>query len=155
MPRRGSTTIPHHFSGGMRQRVMIAMALACQPKLLIADEPTTALDVTIQAQILELIKSLQDEEGMSVLFITHDMGVVAEIADRMVVMFDGVAVESGPTDAVFAKPRQGYTRALLASVPVLGSMTGRRRPMRFPVVDRQSGRRRAAGGDAGHRCGVC
>jgi peptide/nickel transport system ATP-binding protein len=130
---------PHRFSGGMRQRVMIAMALACRPKLLIADEPTTALDVTIQAQILELIKSLQDDEGMSVLFITHDMGVVAEIADRTVVMFDGEAVESGATDAVFARPRQGYTRALLASVPVLGSMTGRRRPMRFPVVDRQTG----------------
>ena len=130
---------PHRFSGGMRQRVMIAMALACRPKLLIADEPTTALDVTIQAQILDLIKSLQDEEGMSVLFITHDMGVVAEIADRTVVMLDGEAVESGPTEAIFAHPRQGYTRALIASVPVLGSMIGRKRPMRFPVVDRATG----------------
>jgi peptide/nickel transport system ATP-binding protein len=130
---------PHRFSGGMRQRVMIAMALACRPKLLIADEPTTALDVTIQAQILDLIKSLQDEEGMSVLFITHDMGVVAEIADRTVVMLDGEAVESGPTETIFAHPRQGYTRALIASVPVLGSMTGRQRPMRFPVVDRATG----------------
>jgi len=130
---------PHHFSGGMRQRVMIAMALACRPKLLIADEPTTALDVTIQAQILELIKSLQDDEGMSVLFITHDMGVVAEIADRTVVMNDGVAVESERTDAIFARPQHGYTRALLASVPVLGSMAGRARPMRFPVVDRATG----------------
>jgi len=130
---------PHRFSGGMRQRVMIAMALACRPKLLIADEPTTALDVTIQAQILELIKSLQDEEGMSVLFITHDMGVVAEIANRTVVMYDGVAVESGATDAIFARPQKGYTRALLASVPVLGSMAGRSRPMRFPVVDRRTG----------------
>ena len=130
---------PHHFSGGMRQRVMIAMALACRPKLLIADEPTTALDVTIQAQILELIKSLQDDEGMSVLFITHDMGVVAEIADRTVVMNDGVAVESGSTDAIFARPQHGYTRALLASVPILGSMAGRSHPLRFPVVDRTTG----------------
>ena len=88
---------PHRLSGGMRQRVMIAMALACKPKLLIADEPTTALDVTIQAQILELIKMLQDEEGMSVVFITHDMGVVAEIADRTVVMHDGDAVEQAAT----------------------------------------------------------
>ena len=94
---RASHEYPHRFSGGMRQRVMIAMALACKPKLLIADEPTTALDVTIQAQILELIKLLQDEEGMSVLFITHDMGVVAEIADRTVVMYDGEAVETGAT----------------------------------------------------------
>ncbi|HKH95182.1 MAG TPA: ABC transporter ATP-binding protein [Beijerinckiaceae bacterium] len=130
---------PHHFSGGMRQRVMIAMALACRPKLLIADEPTTALDVTIQAQILELIKSLQDDEGMSVLFITHDMGVVAEIADRTVVMNDGVAVESGSTAAIFARPQHGYTRALLASVPILGSMAGRSHPLRFPVVDRTTG----------------
>jgi peptide/nickel transport system ATP-binding protein len=130
---------PHRFSGGMRQRVMIAMALACRPKLLIADEPTTALDVTIQAQILELIKSLQDEEGMSVLFITHDMGVVAEVADRTVVMYDGLEVESGATTDIFARPKHGYTRALLASVPVLGSMAGRTRPLRFPVVDRQTG----------------
>jgi peptide/nickel transport system ATP-binding protein len=130
---------PHRFSGGMRQRVMIAMALACRPKLLIADEPTTALDVTIQAQILELIKLLQEEEGMSVLFITHDMGVVAEIADRTVVMYRGEAVEAGPTEDIFVTPRNPYTRALLAAVPRLGSMTGRRRPMRFPVVDSATG----------------
>jgi peptide/nickel transport system ATP-binding protein len=130
---------PHRFSGGMRQRVMIAMALACKPKLLIADEPTTALDVTIQAQILELIKSLQHEEGMSVLFITHDMGVVAEIADRTVVMYNGDAVETGPTEDIFANPRKPYTKALLAAVPRLGSMEGRGRPMRFPVVDRTTG----------------
>ena len=130
---------PHRFSGGMRQRVMIAMALACRPRLLIADEPTTALDVTIQAQILDLIKNLQDEEGMSVLFITHDMGVVAEIADRTVVMLDGRAVEGGPTAKLFAGADQPYTRALLASVPRLGSMRGIARPLRFPIVDRRTG----------------
>jgi len=130
---------PHRFSGGMRQRVMIAMALACKPKLLIADEPTTALDVTIQAQILELIKQLQDEEGMAVLFITHDMGVVAEIADRTVVMYNGDAVETGATTEIFARPNHPYTRSLLSAVPKLGSMTGRARPMRFPVVDRETG----------------
>ncbi|WP_348640978.1 ABC transporter ATP-binding protein [Mesorhizobium sp. B2-5-13] len=131
---------PHNFSGGMRQRVMIAMALACNPKVLIADEPTTALDVTIQAQILELIKSLQKEEGMAVLFITHDMGVVAEIAERTVVMYNGEAVESGETADIFARPRHPYTRALLSAVPKLGSMQGHGRPMRFPVVDRTTGK---------------
>ncbi|HEV7325124.1 MAG TPA: ABC transporter ATP-binding protein [Bosea sp. (in: a-proteobacteria)] len=130
---------PHRFSGGMRQRVMIAMALACKPKLLIADEPTTALDVTIQAQILELIKQLQHEEGMSVLFITHDMGVVAEIADRTVVMYNGDEIETGPTEDIFASPQKPYTKSLLSAVPRLGSMEGRRRPMRFPVVDRLTG----------------
>jgi peptide/nickel transport system ATP-binding protein len=130
---------PHRFSGGMRQRVMIAMALACRPKLLIADEPTTALDVTIQAQILDLIKGLQDEAGMAVLFITHDMGVVAEIADRTVVMVRGRAVEAGPTARIFSEPAEPYTRALLAAVPRLGTMAGRPRPMRFPVVDRATG----------------
>lgn len=130
---------PHHFSGGMRQRVMIAMALAGKPKLLIADEPTTALDVTIQAQILELIKELQKEEGMSVLFITHDMGVVAEIADRTVVMYKGQVVEAASTDDIFRRPKHPYTRSLLSAVPKLGSMKGRRRPMRFPIVDRTTG----------------
>ena len=130
---------PHRLSGGMRQRVMIAMALACKPKLLIADEPTTALDVTIQAEILELIKLLQDEEGMSVLFITHDMGVVAEIADRVVVMLNGDAVEQEPTAQLFATPREPYTRALLAAVPRLGSMRGRPNPQRFAIVDPVSG----------------
>jgi peptide/nickel transport system ATP-binding protein len=130
---------PHRFSGGMRQRVMIAMALACKPKLLIADEPTTALDVTIQAQILQLIKLLQEEEGMSVLFITHDMGVVAEIADRTVVMYNGQAVETGATEDIFARAQHPYTRSLLSAVPKLGSMEGRKRPMRFPVVDRATG----------------
>ena len=130
---------PHRFSGGMRQRVMIAMALACRPKLLIADEPTTALDVTIQAQILDLIKLLQEEEGMSVLFITHDMGVVAEIADRTVVMVDGRAVETGATEQIFRRPAHPYSRALLAAVPRLGAMQGKTRPARFEIVDRATG----------------
>ncbi|MFS8148826.1 ABC transporter ATP-binding protein [Rhizobium sp. BR 249] len=130
---------PHRFSGGMRQRVMIAMALASRPKLLIADEPTTALDVTIQGQILDLIKMLQDEEGTSVLFITHDMGVVAEIADRTVVMYRGEQVESGATADIFHRGRHPYTRALLSAVPVLGSMQGRQRPLRFPVVNTATG----------------
>ncbi len=130
---------PHRFSGGMRQRVMIAMALASKPKLLIADEPTTALDVTIQGQILDLIKLLQDEEGASVLFITHDMGVVAEIADRTVVMYGGEAVETGKTEDIFARPQHPYTRSLLSAVPILGSMKGHSRPLRFPVVDRATG----------------
>jgi peptide/nickel transport system ATP-binding protein len=110
---------PHQLSGGMRQRVMIAMALSCNPALLIADEPTTALDVTIQAQILGLIKDLQTELGMSVLFITHDLGVVAEIADRVVVMYAGAAVETAAVDAIFAAPRMPYTMALLGSIPRL------------------------------------
>ena len=130
---------PHRFSGGMRQRVMIAMALASRPKLLIADEPTTALDVTIQGQILDLIKTLQEEEGTSVLFITHDMGVVAEIADRTVVMYRGEQVETGPTSDIFFRANHSYTRALLSAVPVLGSMNGKDRPMRFPIVDPATG----------------
>ncbi|APO71439.1 glutathione ABC transporter ATP-binding protein (plasmid) [Rhizobium gallicum] len=130
---------PHRFSGGMRQRVMIAMALASKPKLLIADEPTTALDVTIQGQILDLIKMLQEEEGTSVLFITHDMGVVAEIADRTVVMYRGEQVETGATADIFHRGRHPYTRALLSAVPVLGSMQGHERPLRFPVVNAATG----------------
>ncbi len=123
---------PHTFSGGMRQRVMIAIALACRPTLLIADEPTTALDVTIQAQILELIRELQREIGMSVMFITHDMGVVAEIADRVVVMWQGRKVEEGSASDVFGAPQHPYTRKLLAAVPKLGSLTGSALPRRFP-----------------------
>jgi len=126
---------PHLFSGGMRQRVMIAMALACQPKLLIADEPTTALDVTIQAQIIELIRTLQREERMSVVFITHDMGVVAELADRTVVMFRGDVVEENATEAIFANPVHPYTRRLLSAVPTLGSMKGTRVPEPFQILD--------------------
>ncbi|MGN8022530.1 ABC transporter ATP-binding protein [Phyllobacterium sp. 22229] len=130
---------PHQFSGGMRQRVMIAMALASRPKLLIADEPTTALDVTIQGQILDLIKVLQEEEGMAVLFITHDMGVVAEISDRTIVMYRGEAVESGLTADIFHRGKHPYTRALLSAVPRLGSMKGQHWPLRFPIVDIKTG----------------
>jgi peptide/nickel transport system ATP-binding protein len=122
---------PHQFSGGMRQRVMIAMALACRPKLLIADEPTTALDVTIQAEILQLLRQLQAEEQMSILFITHDMGVVAEIAHRTLVMFRGNVVEHGDTVDIFHEPKDNYTRTLLAAVPRLGSMTGISEPAHF------------------------
>lgn len=130
---------PMNFSGGMRQRVVIAIALACEPRLLIADEPTTALDVTIQAQILELIKALQEEEGMSVLFITHDMGVVAEISDRTVVMYRGDVVETDTTERIFRNAAHPYTRALLSAVPQLGSMAGEPRPLRFPIVDMETG----------------
>ncbi|SOC15248.1 ABC transporter ATP-binding protein [Rhodobacter maris] len=130
---------PHAFSGGMRQRVMIAMALASRPKLLIADEPTTALDVTVQGEILSLLKELQAEYGMAMLFVTHDMGVVAEMADRTVVMLRGDVVEEGTTEQVFRAPRQPYTRALLASVPALGSMAGEPVPLRFPVIDIATG----------------
>ncbi len=108
---------PHQMSGGMRQRVMIAMALSCGPKLLIADEPTTALDVTIQAQILDIMRKLQREIGMSILFITHDLGVVAEIADRVVVMYAGRAVEEGSVRDIFAKPQMPYTLGLMNSIP--------------------------------------
>lgn len=130
---------PLSFSGGMRQRVVIAIALACNPRLLIADEPTTALDVTIQAQILALIKSLQEEEGMSVLFITHDMGVVAEVADRTLVMHRGESVEQATTREIFHRPRHAYTQALLAAVPRLGAMTGIALPQRFPLRDLHTG----------------
>ncbi|WP_165224390.1 ABC transporter ATP-binding protein [Affinirhizobium pseudoryzae] len=126
---------PHQLSGGTLQRVMIAMALACRPRLLIADEPTTALDVTVQAEILQLIKSLQDEEQMGVLFITHDMGVVAEIADRTVVMFRSRALETGPTEQIFESPQHTYTRALLSAVPRLGSMQDRAAPATFALLD--------------------
>ncbi|MFY8115908.1 MAG: dipeptide ABC transporter ATP-binding protein [Rhabdaerophilum sp.] len=130
---------PHRLSGGMRQRVMIAMALACKPRLLIADEPTTALDVTIQAQILDLIKHLQEEEGMAVLFITHDMAVVAEIADRVVVMWKGRKLEDEPAGTIFREPKNGYTKALLSAVPKLGEMLAHPRPLRFPVIDPATG----------------
>ncbi len=119
-PERRMRSYPHQMSGGMRQRAMIAMALSCNPTLLIADEPTTALDVTIQAQILELIKKLQRELGMAVIFITHNLGVAAEIADRLMVMYAGRVVEAGPVRSIFREPRMPYTIGLLNSVPRLG-----------------------------------
>ncbi|EMN1930544.1 dipeptide ABC transporter ATP-binding protein [Burkholderia ambifaria] len=132
--RRVFARYPHQLSGGMRQRVMIAMALSCRPALLIADEPTTALDVTIQAQILQLIRGLQDEMNMGVIFITHDMGVVAEVADRVLVMYRGEKVEEGESERIFATPAHRYTRALLAAVPRLGSMQGTDIPEKFPLL---------------------
>ncbi|MEG0920382.1 MAG: dipeptide ABC transporter ATP-binding protein [Comamonas sp.] len=128
------TRHPHQLSGGMRQRVMIAMALSCKPSLLIADEPTTALDVTIQAQILALVQELQKEMSMGVIFITHDMGVVAEVADRVLVMFRGDKVEEQDCTQLFANPQQPYTRNLLAAVPQLGAMRGTDLPERFQLV---------------------
>jgi phosphonate C-P lyase system protein PhnK len=116
---------PHEFSGGMRQRVMIAMAVACQPKLLIADEPTTALDVTIQAQILNLLRELKNELGMSIIIITHDLGVVAQLADHVVVMYAGRIVENAPVEAIFSSPQHPYTQALIASIPRLGEQPER------------------------------
>jgi glutathione transport system ATP-binding protein len=126
---------PFQLSGGMRQRVMIAIALSCRPRLLIADEPTTALDVTVQAQVLRLMRALQRELGMALLFITHDMGVVAEIADRVVVMRGGEKVEEGDVLSIFDRPTHPYTRALLAAVPTLGSLAGQALPTPFPSAD--------------------
>jgi peptide/nickel transport system ATP-binding protein/glutathione transport system ATP-binding protein len=127
-PERRLGQYPHELSGGMRQRVVIAMALACEPRLLIADEPTTALDVTIQAEILALIDRLKRETGAAVLFITHDMAVVAQMADRVVVMYRGNMVEEGTVEEIFTAPREDYTKALLAAVPKLGEMRGRPAP---------------------------
>jgi peptide/nickel transport system ATP-binding protein/glutathione transport system ATP-binding protein len=133
-PERRLKQYPHELSGGMRQRVVIAMAMACEPRLLIADEPTTALDVTIQAEILALINRLKREKGMAVLFITHDMAVVAQMADRVVVMNKGRIVETGTVQDIFANPQQDYTRALLAAVPRLGEMRGKPAPERMRLI---------------------
>lgn len=119
LPQKRFKQYPHQLSGGMRQRVVIAIALACEPDLLIADEPTTALDVTIQAQILDLIKKIQNDFGVSIIFITHDLGVVANVADRVAVMYAGQIVEEGTTDEVFYNPKHPYTWGLLSSIPVL------------------------------------
>ena len=125
---------PHEMSGGMRQRVMIAIALCCEPRLLIADEPTTALDVTIQAQILGLIKQLQVETGTAVILITHDMGVIAEVADRVVVMNQSRVVEQGPVEQIFHSATEPYTQGLLSAVPRLGSMAGKDEPEAFHLA---------------------
>jgi peptide/nickel transport system ATP-binding protein len=134
-PERRLRQSPPELSGGMRQRVMIAMALACSPKLLIADEPTTALDVTIQAQILDLMRELKSRTGAAILLITHDLGVVAEMAERVVVMYAGRKVEEAPVEALFARPRHPYTRGLLGSIPRLGETAagaGRKRLAEIP-----------------------
>ncbi|MBD9375628.1 ABC transporter ATP-binding protein [Rhizobium sp. ARZ01] len=133
-PEKRVRDYPHHMSGGMRQRVMIAMALACNPEILIADEPTTALDVTIQSQIMDLILGLKDEFGSAVLMITHDLGVIAEMAQRVIVMYAGQVVEVGSVYEIFDDPQHPYTQALLRSVPKLGSRTekGRRRLQEIP-----------------------
>ena len=131
-PDRSVDNYPHEMSGGMRQRAMIAMALACRPSLLIADEPTTALDVTIQAQILDLMEELQDALGMAIIFITHDLGVVAQMARRVVVMYAGQVVETGPVAEIFGHPRMPYTAGLIESIPRLGSSGGGRRLRTIP-----------------------
>ncbi|MEM6460550.1 MAG: ABC transporter ATP-binding protein [Pseudomonadota bacterium] len=133
-PERRLKQYPHELSGGMRQRVMIAMAMACRPRLLIADEPTTALDVTIQAEILALVDRLKRETGTAVVFITHDMAVVAQMADRVVVMYRGNKVEEGSVDAIFMNPQHAYTKALLAAVPKLGEMRGKDLPEPMRLV---------------------
>ncbi len=139
-PERRLRQYPHELSGGMRQRVVIAMAMACEPKLLIADEPTTALDVTIQAEILALINRLKRENGMAVLFITHDMAVVAQMADRVVVMYHGRIVETGTVEQIFENPQENYTKALLAAVPKLGEMKGKAAPERMRLIGDEAAR---------------
>ncbi|MEW9919118.1 dipeptide ABC transporter ATP-binding protein [Marimonas sp. MJW-29] len=137
-PERRLKQYPHELSGGMRQRVVIAMALACEPRLLIADEPTTALDVTIQAEILALMDRLKRETGTAVMFITHDMAVVAQMADRVVVMYRGKKVEEGPVEQIFENPQHGYTKALLAAVPKLGEMSGKKYPEPMKLLGRDN-----------------
>jgi peptide/nickel transport system ATP-binding protein len=134
-PEERADAYPHQLSGGMRQRVMIAMALSCDPSLLIADEPTTALDVTIQAQILDLLRRLQSELKMSILFITHDLGVVAEFANDVVVMYAGRVVERASVRNIFARPLHPYTKGLLASVPDMEAARERGKPRRLPTIE--------------------
>ncbi len=138
-PEKRLKQYPHELSGGMRQRVVIAMALACEPRLLIADEPTTALDVTIQAEILALMDRLKRETGTAVMFITHDMSVVAQMADRVVVMYRGNKVEEGPVEQIFENPQHEYTKSLLAAVPKLGEMKGKRYPEPMRLIGQETG----------------
>ncbi|OUM98362.1 MAG: peptide ABC transporter ATP-binding protein [Firmicutes bacterium ZCTH02-B6] len=134
-PSERMRAYPHEMSGGMRQRIMIAIALSCSPALLLADEPTTALDVTIQAQILDLMRRLQEEMGTSILLITHDFGVVSELCDRVMVMYAGKVVETGPLDAILNTPRHPYTQGLLASIPRLGDRSYRLKPIEGTVPE--------------------
>lgn len=136
-PKRRARQYPHQMSGGMRQRVVIAMALACQPRILIADEPTTALDVTIQAQILALLRELKNDLDAGIIFITHDMGVVAEIADRVLVMRKSQAIETGRVGEIFFNPKKPYTKKLLSAVPKLGSMNGTDSPALFRLDEEE------------------
>jgi len=133
-PQARARAYPHQLSGGMRQRVMIAIALSCNPRVLIADEPTTGLDVTIQAQILDLMRRLQRDTGMAILFITHDLGVVAEMADRVLVMYAGRVVEEAGVEALFDRPLMPYTQGLMASVPTLGATAGGLTPTRLKAI---------------------
>ena len=134
-PEKRMKQYPYEFSGGMRQRVMIAMALACEPDILIADEPTTALDVTIQAQILDLMKSLQEELGMAIIMITHDLGVVAQLCDEVIVMYAGSICEQGTADEIFYNPRHEYTKGLLRSIPTTGNDGERLEPITGTPID--------------------
>lgn len=144
-PERRYRDYPHQMSGGMKQRVMIAMALACRPKLLVADEPTTALDVTIQAQILELMGSLKDQLKMSILLITHNFGIVDGFADDLVVLFRGEIVEQGPTEAVLRNPQHPYTKALIDCIPRIGASTERLAEIDHESLLRATGQKREGG----------
>ena len=134
-PEKRMKQYPFEFSGGMRQRVMIAMALACEPDILIADEPTTALDVTIQAQILELMKSLQEELGMAIIMITHDLGVVAQLCDEVIVMYAGSICEQGTAEEIFYNPRHEYTKGLMRSIPTAGTAGTKLHPITGTPID--------------------
>lgn len=134
-PEKRLRQYPHELSGGMRQRVMIAMALACEPDILIADEPTTALDVTIQAQILELMKSLQEKFGMAIIMITHDLGVIADMCDEIIVMYAGSVCERGTADEIFYNPRHEYTKGLIRSIPQINSDRQRLIPIEGSPID--------------------